>query len=168
VADRNRGFALGAAAIMQKPMSRQELAEALVGLGLLPLARGQTLRVLVVDYDPSAVELVALRIKDLAGTVLRASGGREAIATARQELPDLIVLDLMMPEVNGFDVVQALSGSPDTARIPIMIVTAKTITREDRAKLNGFVTTIVEKDEFSRDRFAMEVRRAMSGRKAVG
>ena len=108
-----------------------------------------------------------LRVKDLAGTVLRASGGREAIATARRELPDLIVLDLMMPEVNGFDVVQALSGAPDTARIPIMIVTAKTITPEDRAKLNGFVTTIVEKDEFSRDRFAAEVRRAMSGRKAV-
>jgi signal transduction histidine kinase/DNA-binding response OmpR family regulator len=167
VADRNRGFALGAAAIMQKPMSRQELAEALVQLGLLPLTLGKTLRVLVVDDDPNAVELVALRVKDLAGTVLRASGGRDAIAIARRELPDLIVLDLMMPDVNGFDVVQALSASRTTASIPIMIVTAKTVTDGDRAKLNGFVTTIVEKDEFSRDRFAAEVRRAMAGRKPV-
>jgi signal transduction histidine kinase/DNA-binding response OmpR family regulator len=167
VADRNRGFALGAAAIMQKPMSRQELSDALVELGLLPLTLGKALRVLVVDDDPDAVELLALRVTALAGTVLRASGGRDAIAIARRELPDLIVLDLMMPDVNGFDVVQALSASRTTASIPIMIVTAKTVTRADRAKLNGFVTTIVEKDEFSRDRFAAEVRRAMSGRKPV-
>ena len=165
--DRNRGFALGAAAIMQKPMSRQELSEALVALGLLPLAAGKTLNVLVVDDDPIVVELVAIRVKDLAGTVLRASGGREAIAVARRELPDLIVLDLMMPEVSGFDVVQALSQDANTARIPILIVTAKTVTLEDRTKLNGFVTAIIEKDEFSRDRFAAEVRRAMSGREAV-
>jgi len=168
VADRNRGFALGAAAIMQKPMSRHELSESLVEIGLLPLLRGQTLKVLVVDDDPKAVELIAVGIMGLASTVLRAHGGREAIAAARQELPDLIVLDLMMPEVNGFDVVEALSEYPDTARIPILVVTAKEITPEDRAKLNDYVTTIMEKAEFSRDRFTAEVRRAMSGRRLVG
>ena len=63
---------------------------------------------LVVDDDPKAVELIALRMLGLASTVLRAYGGREAIEIARRELPDLIVLDLMMPEVNGFDVVEAL------------------------------------------------------------
>jgi PAS domain S-box-containing protein len=167
VADRNRGFALGAAAIMQKPMSRQELSDALVEVQLLPLPPGRTLKVLVVDDDPDAVELVAIRMQALASTVVRAHGGREAIALARQELPDLIVLDLMMPEVNGFDVVEALSGRDDTARIPILVVTAKRITAEDRAKLNGFVTAIMEKGEFSKDRFAAEVRRAMSGRRAV-
>ena len=60
---------------------------------------------------------------------MRAYGGREAIEAARQELPDLIVLDLMMPDVNGFDVVEALKAQPDTARIPIVVVTAKQITR---------------------------------------
>ena len=60
--------------------------------------------------------------------MLRAYGGREAIEIARRELPDLIVLDLMMPEVNGFDVVEALQGRPDTGRIPILVVTAKEIT----------------------------------------
>ena len=108
VADRNKGFALGAAAVMQKPISRQELYESLVDLGLFPLSRGRTLKVLVVDDDPKAVELIAVRVLGLASTVLRAYGGREAIEAARRELPDLIVLDLMMPEVNGFDVVEAL------------------------------------------------------------
>jgi PAS domain S-box-containing protein len=167
VADRNKGFALGAAAVMQKPISRKELYDSLVELGLLPLALGETLKVLVVDDDFRAVELIAARINDLASTVLRAYGGQEAIETAKRELPDLIVLDLMMPEVNGFDVVMALREGAATAHIPIMVVTAKRITAEDRAKLNGFVATIMEKAEFDGARFTAEVRRAMSGRNAV-
>ena len=59
VADRNKGFALGAAAVLQKPITRQELYESLVDLGLLPVAQGQTLKVLVVDDDPKAVEVIA-------------------------------------------------------------------------------------------------------------
>jgi CheY-like chemotaxis protein len=79
----------------------------------------------------------------------------------------LIVLDLMMPDVNGFDVVEALTKEPDTARIPIVVVTAKKNTAEDVARLNGFVTTIMEKGTFDRARFTSEVRRAMAGRQAV-
>jgi PAS domain S-box-containing protein len=167
VADRNRGFALGAAAVIQKPVSRQELYDSLAELGLFPVADGRSLKVLVVDDDPKVVELVAVRIAGEAITVLRAYGGQAAIDVARRELPDVIVLDLMMPDVNGFDVVEALQQNLDTARIPIMIVTAKEITSADRAKLNGFVATIMEKGEFDRDRFTAEVRRAMSGRRVA-
>jgi CheY-like chemotaxis protein len=167
VADRNKGFALGAAAIMQKPLTRQELYESLVELGLFPLSGGQTLKVLVVDADPRVAELMAVRIMDLASSVLRAHGGREAIETARRELPDVIVLDLMMPDVSGFDVVEALQEHPDTAGIPILVVTTREITVEDRVRLTGSVTAIVEKAAFDRDRFTAEVRRAMSGRQAA-
>jgi len=167
VADRNKGFALGAAAVMQKPISRQELYDALVDLSLFPLSQNQTLKVLVVDDDPKSVEMISLNITGLASTILRAYGGREAIDVALRELPDLIVLDLMMPEVNGFDVVEALHEHLDTTRIPIMVVTAKQISAEDRHKLNGFVTTIMEKAEFNRARFTAEIRRAMSGRAVV-
>jgi PAS domain S-box-containing protein len=165
VADPAKGFALGAAGVMQKPISRQELYEALVGLGLFPLADGGALKILVVDDDPKAVELIAVRILGLASTVLRAYGGQEAIDTARKELPDLIVLDLMMPEVSGFDVVTALHENPETAEIPILVVTAKHITEEDRGRLNGYVLSIMEKANFDRDRFIGEVRRAMAGRR---
>jgi PAS domain S-box-containing protein len=160
VADRHKGFALGAAAVMQKPLSRQELYESLVELGLFPLAPGKTLKVLVVDDDPKAVELIAVRIMGLASTILRAYGGLEAVDAAKRELPDLIVLDLMMPEVNGFDVVEALRAYPDTARIPILVVTAKQITAEDHVRLSRNVMTIMEKTEFDGDRFLAEVRRA--------
>ena len=164
VADRNKGFALGAAAIMQKPMSRQELSDALAELGLIPRSHDQTLSVLVIDDDADAVELVAVRLQGVASNVARAYGGREGIAAAREGRPDVIVLDLMMPEVNGFDVVAALSEQSETARIPILVVTAKQITAEDRTRLTGSVTTIMEKTEAS-ERFTAEVRRAVAGRR---
>jgi CheY-like chemotaxis protein len=74
----------------------------------------------------------------------------------------LIVLDLMMPEVSGFDVVLALHDDPDTARIPVLVVTSKPITPEDRFRLNGYVTAIMDKADFNPERFTAEIRRAMS------
>jgi len=167
VADRGRGFALGAAAVMQKPLSRQEFHGSLVELGLFSLPGERQLKVLVVDDDPMAVDLVAVRILGLVGTIRRAHGGGEAIAVAKQELPDLIVLDLIMPEVDGFDVVKALHENPDTARIPILVVTAKEITAEDRIRLNGYVATIIDKSELDRERFTAEVRRVIAARPMV-
>jgi CheY-like chemotaxis protein len=164
-ADRDKGFSLGAAAVIQKPISRQDLYEALVDASLFPLSTGQDLKVLVADDDPDAVELVAVRIAGLASGVLRAYGGREAIEIARKELPDLIILDLMMPDVNGFDVVAALNERADTARIPIIAVTAKQITAEDRAQLSRHMATVMEKTDFDPERFTAEVRRAVSGSK---
>jgi len=164
VADRNKGLALGAAAIMQKPMSRQELSESLAELGLIPRRASQTLSVLVIDDDPDAVELVAVRLEGVASTVVRALGGHEGIAAALAGQPDVIVLDLMMPTVNGFDVMAALSEQPETARIPILVVTAKQITAEDRTRLTGSVTTIMEKTDLT-GRFTAEVRRAVAGRR---
>ncbi len=167
VHDGENRFSLGAAAVMQKPISRQELYEALLTLGLFPLAQGRTLKVLVVDDDPRAVELVAVRIQGLASTITRAYGGQEAIDSAQRDVPDLIVLDLMMPDVNGFDVVEVLNARPETAGVPLVVVTAKEVTVEDRNRLNGFVASILEKADFDPDRFLREVRRAMVGRRLV-
>jgi PAS domain S-box-containing protein len=164
VAERNKGFALGAAAVLLKPISREDLYGALVSLGLFPISEPGRLTVLVVDDDPGAAELVARRVEGLDATVLRAHGGREAIEAARREHPDLIVLDLMMPDVNGFDVVEALKDHADTAGIPIVIVTAKRLTAADRARLEGQVSTIMEKTEYQPEVFSAEIRRAMTGR----
>jgi PAS domain S-box-containing protein len=162
LADPTKGFALGAAAVMQSPVSRQELSDCLVGLGLSPLSGDRCVKVLIVDDDPKAVELIAVRIGGLANAVLRAYGGREAIDMAQRELPDLIVLDLIMPDVNGFEVVDALHENPATALIPIVVVTASQISEADRARLNGFVSAIMDKAGFDGKRFMGEVRRAMA------
>jgi signal transduction histidine kinase/DNA-binding response OmpR family regulator len=165
-ADQQKGFPLGAAAFVQKPISRQQLHETLANLRLDAPIRAVPPKVLVVDDDAAALELIAARLLNAGSSVLRAYGGREALAVARQQLPDLIVLELLLPEISGFEVVDALEERPETARIPILIVTAKLITIEDRIRLNGRVTTIMDKGEFQLDsnRFAREVHRAMSAR----
>ena len=81
---------------------------------------------------------------------------------AQRELPDLIVLDLIMPEMSGFDVVEALKNDSRTARIPVVIMTSKQLTAADRQLLNGYVMAIVQKTDFDPTRFIKEVRRAMS------
>jgi PAS domain S-box-containing protein len=161
LADRTRGFALGAAAVMQSPVSRQELNDTLLRLGLSSLSGENMIKVLIVDDDPRAVELVAVRIRGMASEVFRAYGGREALEIARREIPDLIVLDLIMPEVNGFDVVEALNQDAATADIPVVVVTACSISAEERARLNGDVATVLSKAGLDGKRFVAEVRRAM-------
>jgi len=108
-----------------------------------------------------------MQIQELATQVFRAYGGREAIEIAERELPDLIVLDLMMPDVSGFDVVDALNKNPATEGIPLIIVTAFEITADERQRLDGGVLAVMGKAGFDGKRFVSEVRRAMSGRPAA-
>jgi PAS domain S-box-containing protein len=166
-ADRNKGFALGAAAVLEKPVSRQMLYETLVDLKLYRSTESQTLSVLIVDDDRSAVELIALRLLGLATSILRVYSGRAAIDIAIRQLPDLIVLDLLMPDLNGFDVALALHSHPATAHIPILVLTSKQVTMEDRKRLQGCAAAILEKSFFDSAGFLAEVRRAMKGRVLV-
>jgi len=161
--DSNMALTGGAAAVLEKPMSRAQLKTALGNLGLGAAAE-HTRTVLVVDDDPKAVEVIAAFLPSPAYAVVRAYGGSEAVMLAQRLVPDLILLDLMMPDVNGFEVVAALQRDPTTACIPILVVTAKRITPLDRETLNsnpGNVIHIVGKAGFNRGAFIAEVRRAL-------
>ncbi len=164
--DAKYGLALGARGVLQKPFTREALAEALAGL-IEARPNGEPARVLVVDDDPNAVELVASVLKAEGCRVMRAYGGAKAIEVVRRARPDLVILDLMMPEVSGFDVARVLRESEDTARIPILVLTAKDLTAEDRARLSGDVTAILEKGRFSRSDLLAELRRATAARRTV-
>ena len=153
----------GAAAVLQKPISRAQLKTSLANLGLQAV-RARALNILVVDDDRKAVELIAAYLPTPDYKVVPAYGGRDAIALAQRLLPDLIILDLMMPDVNGFDVVETLQRQEATACIPILAVTAKQITAHDRAALNtrdDRLIEIVDKAGFNREAFVSEVRRAL-------
>jgi PAS domain S-box-containing protein len=159
-ADLEHGISLGATRVLHKPFTRDELVAALGDAGVKAIAE-QPATVLVVDDNPAAVELLANHLAALGARVLRAYGGREAIAAAQRLAPDLILLDLMMPDVSGFDVVEALKSRPDTAAIPIMVITSKQLTAEDRAALNGHVMQVMQRAAFSGEAFTQEVRRAL-------
>jgi PAS domain S-box-containing protein len=167
VADPTKGFSLGAAAVMQKPISRQELVDSLADIGMQPLIEGDSLKILIVDDDAAAVEFVAACVVGMASTVLKAYSGSEAVDIALRELPDVIVLDLMMPDMSGFDVVALLCGQPETARIPTLVVTSRQVNAEERSRLNGYVTAIMAKGAFSPGQLTNEIRRAMRGQKRV-
>jgi CheY-like chemotaxis protein len=156
----------GAAAVLEKPLNRSALKMALTDLGFHD-AQDQTRTVLVVDDDPKAVELIALNLPSPAYATVRAYSGQEAIVLAHRVRPDLILLDLMMPDVTGFDVVRRLQDDPGTADIPILVVTAREITELDRQVLNAdpsHVVRIIEKVGFNRTDFLAEVRHALSQR----
>jgi CheY-like chemotaxis protein len=154
-----RGYALGASLTLQKPIRLDELQRGLKRLGF---ARdGASATALVVDDDARAVELVARPLQQLGCVVLRAYGGAEGIELARRCGPDMIMLDLEMPEVSGFEVVDALKRDPATAGIPIVIVTARDLTPADRERLSGHIQELVDKTEFDEGRFIGEVRRAL-------
>ncbi|HZW20965.1 response regulator [Noviherbaspirillum sp.] len=163
LADGNHGLSLGAARVLQKPVGRADLLEALEAIGFGTSGREKR-TVLVVDDDRKAVELARTHLHAAGYQVVPAYGGRQGIALAKHRRPDLIVLDLMMPEVNGFDVVEALKDDPATRAIPVVILTAQQIAAEDRLLLNGHVQEIMQKMEFNHGRFIGEVRRAMPGK----
>ncbi len=163
IVDSNMALTGGAADVLQKPISRAELKASLANLGLHP-SDAHTHTILVVDDDPRAVEMLAAFLAPPAYAVIRAYTGEEAIGLAYRLRPDLILLDLMMPGMSGFDVAEALHHSAETARIPILVVTAKQVTAADRAALNAHpekVVNIVEKAGINRIGFVTEVRRAL-------
>ncbi len=162
----NMALASGAAGVLRKPISRAQLKASLAELGLNPDSE-YTHTILIVDDDPKAVEVIAAFLPMPGYAVVRAYGGKEAITLAQQLRPDLILLDLMMPNVSGFDVVEALQDQAETARIPILVVTAKQITGQDLALLNSNpdkIIHVVEKAGFNRINFIAEVRRALAPR----
>ncbi|MHB8646972.1 MAG: response regulator [Thermomicrobiales bacterium] len=158
--DLKHGYTLGASAVLGKPIRRDELFAALAKVNLLPTGNGGA-RVLVVDDDPKAVDLVSDYLASFGHQVRKAYGGAHGIAIADDEHPDLIILDLMMPEVNGFMVVDKLRESPRTSDIPIIILTAKIVSAEERRRLNGHIVAIAEKSGIDRAAFLSEVNRAV-------
>ena len=166
VAEEEKGFALGASAVLQKPFLKDDLTRTLIGLGFGEAARGPA-RVLVIDDEPVAVEHAARLLEAEGHRVERALGGREGVAKALAAPPDLVILDLMMPDLSGFEVVTVLRTDSRTALTPIVIVTGKTLDEAERRELNGHVQAVMAKSGFSAELFRAEVQRALSVRRGA-
>jgi signal transduction histidine kinase/CheY-like chemotaxis protein len=138
------GIALGALDYFVKPVAGVELMSRLAKFKI-GHAEGQQPTVLVVDDEAANREWLSRVLEPEGFTIVMAAGGQEAIDIARTTPPDLVMLDLMMPNVTGFDVVEALRSNPSTQNIPIMVLTAKTLTDSDIRQLNGHVSTILRR-----------------------
>ena len=139
--DPELGMALGAMDYLVKPVDTQVLISRLRALAPLK----ERLQVLVVDDEEANREWLRRALEPQGFDVLSASSGKRGIAMARSRRPDLVLLDLMMPEVNGFDVVEALRSYESTREMPILILTAATLSDKDKRSLNGQVSEILSR-----------------------
>ncbi|MBI5567939.1 MAG: GAF domain-containing protein [Chloroflexi bacterium] len=156
--DKSKGFSLGAADYLVKPITEGEL------LGALERVRRNTAvrRVLVVDDEPDALNLLKRLLEAEPNyEVITAPGGAEALAAVQADKPDLIILDLMMPDIDGFAVLDNIKSSTLTRHIPVIIVTAKELTAEDRARLQGKTVATFNKGMFTADQLMTDIVNAL-------
>jgi CheY-like chemotaxis protein len=159
----HKGMALGAADYLTKPIDRERL--------LRTLARYVTgerkPRILVVEDDAAQRQIVRTALEPAGYAVDEAKDGREGLACLRAAIPNLIVLDLLMPEMDGFEFAAALQVHPDWRRIPVIVVTAKDLTPDDRRRLESGVAKILLKHEFDPSELVDQLRRSLAARAAA-
>jgi len=159
VEDQNKGFALGAADYLVKPVSESDLMRALDRASI-----GKAIRtVLVVDDELDAIRLLRRMLDGRPGVnVIEAQGGAMGIAAAQTYQPDVVLLDLMMPDIDGFAVLETIRGNRHTRDIPVIVVTAKDLTEEDRARLHGKVVAMLNKGALDSERLMNEIAAALA------
>jgi signal transduction histidine kinase/CheY-like chemotaxis protein len=139
------GTALGALDYFVKPVGAKELVDRLSNFNFKHRPGGRPTRVLVVDDEAANRDWLKEVLEAAGYAVTLAAGGQEAIDVVTVSKPDVVMLDLLMPGVNGFDVVQALSSAQATRAIPIIVVTAKHLSEADLALLHGHVSAILKR-----------------------
>jgi adenylate cyclase len=145
VDEQRRGIALGAAGYMTKPIDRDRLVDI-----LSPYRRAtEPSTVLIVEDDEEQRRLVRELLGACGWAVREAANGRLALDALEEGLPDILLLDLMMPEMDGFGVVAALQANPAWRDIPVVVVTALDLTAEDHRRLNGGVEQILSKSAYA-------------------
>ncbi|MGH7797225.1 MAG: response regulator [Candidatus Binatia bacterium] len=152
--EKQMGYALGAADYLTKPIDWERLADL--------LQRYECARppcpVLIVEDDAVMREMLRRRLEKEAWTVIEAENGRIGLERMAERQPDLILLDLMMPEMDGFQFLDKVRQQDAWKSIPVIVITAKELTPEDRQRLNGSVEKILHKGAYSREELIGEVR----------
>jgi CheY-like chemotaxis protein len=156
--DRTRGYSLGAVDYLTKPVGREELHKALSRYNADDVGNN----VLLVDDDVEGRELMAHNLEKAGWVVSEAGNGQEALDVMDSAQPQLILLDLMMPVMDGFGFLSEMRARPEWQHIPVIVVTAKELTGEDRERLNGMVEEVLEKSADTCDALLQRVREAVS------
>ncbi len=157
VDDPERGFSLGAADYLLKPFEREDFLRRLGRHSFTTKVQVAPVKILIIDDDPVAVETLASILEPVGFRVCKAYGGQQGLELAVAQQPDLIVLDLLMPEISGFEVVQRLQALPQTQAIPVFVVTARDSLSEDKQALNSLVAAVMLKETFAKEAFLEEI-----------
>ncbi len=151
--DDQLAYALGAAEYMTKPVDRKRLKNV---LQRVCLNRSECV-VLLVEDDESTRELVQRTLQSHGCTVVEAGNGQEALDQLQTITPHVILLDLMMPEMNGFEFAEELRRHEEWRGIPVVVMTARELSSSDRERLSGKVQTVLQKGAYSRQELLQQV-----------
>jgi signal transduction histidine kinase/CheY-like chemotaxis protein len=143
--EQGAGFALGAADFLVKPVDRTRLLSALSRC-VSPPREPRTL--VAIDDDPVDLDLLEATLAPEGWRVVRARGGEEGVRAVRKERPAVVVLDLLMPDVDGFAVVEQLRADPLVGDVPVVVLTSKEMTSADRERLAGQISFLAQKGTF--------------------
>jgi CheY-like chemotaxis protein len=147
--------ALGATEYLTKPVDRERLVDVLRTI----LTRADSPTVLVVDDDPAARQMLVRTVEREGWQAVEAEGGRQALEHVALHRPDAVLLDLIMPDMDGFTFVEALRANPDWASIPVVVISALDLSPEERQRLNGSVQSILRKGGVEVDGLMSQVRK---------
>jgi signal transduction histidine kinase/CheY-like chemotaxis protein len=167
VDERQLGLTLGAVDYFLKPVDREALLARLSRYTYTTKVRERSVRVLVVDDDPTALRMVEAALTPSGFDVVLAGTGREGVERAGEGGIDLVICDLLMPDLDGFEVVQRLRESDATADLPILILTAHDLSAADKQRLNGHILGVVTKDGDVPAELERWIRRAMLAARAA-
>jgi CheY-like chemotaxis protein len=151
--NKSMGFSLGATDYLTKPVDRRRLLDLLE-----KTAHGPGAPLLLVEDEPNTREMMRRTLEREGWRVVEASDGRAALEQLQAERPGLIVLDLMMPQMDGFEFLSEMRKNGDWQNIPVVVVTAKTLTDDEHERLNGKVERVLQKAAYERDALLREVR----------
>lgn len=157
MSDRQLGYALGASDYLIKPVEKDRLVRVMEKY----ISRTEEHHVLVIEDDAATSELMTRLLRKEGYAVVQSHNGRLALEEVSRKVPALILLDLMMPEMDGFQFINELRKQEAWREIPIVVVTAKSLTPEDRLQLNGFVENIIQKGALDYKDLLEEIRRMM-------
>jgi signal transduction histidine kinase/CheY-like chemotaxis protein len=162
VDDPDRGFTLGASDYATKPVNRRRLSQMLKKY----TCPNPPCPVLVIDDDASARSLTRAMLEKEGWAVSEAENGVDALESMERDRPSLIFLDLMMPQMDGFQFAAEVRRHPEWRSIPIVVVTAQDLTNDDRRRLNGNVEAILQHGD-SRESLLEQVRDVLAGSNAT-
>jgi len=152
VDNKTLGYRLGACDYLIKPFDRDAI---LATLAHVPPRQG---RLLVVDDDPQVVDLVCQLLEGESYEIISAADGQEALEAIDHRRPDVILLDLLMPRMDGFMLIEQIQQTSQLRQIPIIVLTAKTVTAAEQARLDQRVRTVIQKRGLDRETLIQELR----------
>ena len=158
-ADNGTGYSLGATDYLTKPVDREQLLATLSGY----YTPGETGPVLLVEDDTDTRDVMTRILQKAGVQVIEATNGREALHLLSVNRPTIILLDLMMPVMDGFDFLLEMRTHAEWQDIPVIVLTAQDLTEEDQRILGGRVEQVLEKSVHSREQLLQYIRKVVTG-----